>query len=369
MKSSSLSLLNSTYGELAPINRVKSLIEEEVNPDRIADFAKQVAAAQRIDNENLTRSNYWSELLIWSRLRLVELLTAGQKDGSIRPNGVKLSHSGKAISPQDIIQKNAKSRATKLANLAGFDKEAAKVDRERIEEAIEEIRSKPDGQVTMAAVTNLLQRKSTLVKSIPREIPDSIPGVHNCSFTELDIPSNSVRLIFTDPPYDCESLPMYADMLKMASDVLVDGGSCLCYCGHLHIDKIIRYGIDAGLRFYWVCACLHVKKALMPRSGIRVGWKPILWFTKGERFDTGRVVHDCRLDPAEKESHAWQQSIDEAKSYIETLSDPGDLVFDPFCGSGTTSVAAIELGRRYLTCDVDADAISVAIERINDAKR
>jgi DNA modification methylase len=43
------------------------------------------------------------------------------------------------------------------------------------------------------------------------------------------------------------------------------------------------------------------------------------------------------------------------KKLIAQSSDPGQLVLDPFCGSGNVGRAARELGRKALLCDVDAE--------------
>jgi len=45
-------------------------------------------------------------------------------------------------------------------------------------------------------------------------------------------------------------------------------------------------------------------------------------------------------------------------------TDPGDLVFDPTCGSGTTAICAERLGRRWITCDTSRVAINVARQRL-----
>ena len=45
-------------------------------------------------------------------------------------------------------------------------------------------------------------------------------------------------------------------------------------------------------------------------------------------------------------------------------SEPGELVFDPFLGSGTTAVAAIGAGRRFLGGDVEAGNVATARERL-----
>jgi len=48
----------------------------------------------------------------------------------------------------------------------------------------------------------------------------------------------------------------------------------------------------------------------------------------------------------------------------EKLSNPGDLILDPFCGSGTTCVAAKMLGRRYIGIDISEDYCRIARERL-----
>jgi site-specific DNA-methyltransferase (adenine-specific) len=49
---------------------------------------------------------------------------------------------------------------------------------------------------------------------------------------------------------------------------------------------------------------------------------------------------------------------------LRASSNPGDLVADFFCGSGTTGVAAKKLGRRYLLVDDNPDAIRITNERL-----
>ncbi len=49
---------------------------------------------------------------------------------------------------------------------------------------------------------------------------------------------------------------------------------------------------------------------------------------------------------------------------LEAFTDPGDLVLDPFCGSGTTGVACIRLGRRFIGIEKDAKYAQVARDRL-----
>lgn len=49
---------------------------------------------------------------------------------------------------------------------------------------------------------------------------------------------------------------------------------------------------------------------------------------------------------------------------IKLLSKPGDLVLDPFCGSGTTCLAALNLDRDYLGIELNADYVALAESRL-----
>ena len=53
-----------------------------------------------------------------------------------------------------------------------------------------------------------------------------------------------------------------------------------------------------------------------------------------------------------------------ASDHIASWSNPGDLVLDPFCGSGTTVKAAKELGRRFLGIEINPEYCSIAERRI-----
>src|SRR3954452_9110021 len=49
-------------------------------------------------------------------------------------------------------------------------------------------------------------------------------------------------------------------------------------------------------------------------------------------------------------------------------TDPGDLVLDPTCGSGTTAYVAEQWGRRWITCDTSRVALALARTRLMAAK-
>ncbi len=53
-----------------------------------------------------------------------------------------------------------------------------------------------------------------------------------------------------------------------------------------------------------------------------------------------------------------------ARRHIATWSNPGDLILDPFLGSGTTAKMARALGRHYIGCDISAEYVQLCMERL-----
>ena len=71
-----------------------------------------------------------------------------------------------------------------------------------------------------------------------------------------------------------------------------------------------------------------------------------------------------RSDP---KVYAVQSSTEVIQRCLLMTTDPGDLVFDPTCGSGTTAYAAEQWGRRWITCDTSRVAITLAQQRLMTA--
>ena len=66
--------------------------------------------------------------------------------------------------------------------------------------------------------------------------------------------------------------------------------------------------------------------------------------------------------------YAVQTNIKVVERCILMTTDPGDLVFDPTCGSGTTAYCAEKWGRRWITCDTSRVALAIARQRLMTAK-
>lgn len=64
--------------------------------------------------------------------------------------------------------------------------------------------------------------------------------------------------------------------------------------------------------------------------------------------------------------HPTQKPMDLFLEIIDCHSRPGDMVVDPFLGSGTTAVAALQKGRQFAGCDVDAKYLKAARMRVKN---
>lgn len=199
--------------------------------------------------------------------------------------------------------------------------------------------------------------------------PDEDLSIFHEDFREVakTIADGSVDLILADPPYDLESVLLYGDLAQIASRILKVGGSLITYSGNRFLPEIFQV-MTPHLQFYWTMACLHTCNIAHRRNNIGVvnEWKPLLWFVKGKREDREAFISDTIESEKDKRYHDHGQSLIEATYLIEHLTKLNDLVFDPFCGGGTTAVAAQQLKRRWITCDTDEQAVAIARKRMSD---
>jgi hypothetical protein len=178
--------------------------------------------------------------------------------------------------------------------------------------------------------------------------------------SEAELASDSVDAVITDPPYAEADIPLYADLASFAMRVLKPSGWCLAMAGDLYFGRIARLMPEFGLierglitvtfpgghnckigttrTFQAAKTILLLQK---PPSRQPPSWGPNL-------ITAPKNGHDKSL-------HHWQQSQQVFEKLVERFTMPGDLVADPFAGSGTTLRAALALGRSAWGADIDAD--------------
>lgn len=71
----------------------------------------------------------------------------------------------------------------------------------------------------------------------------------------------------------------------------------------------------------------------------------------------------------ERGQHPTQKPVGVMQWVLELATEPGHVVLDPFCGSGTTGVACLRLGRRFIGIELDSNYAAIAVERLEAESR
>lgn len=181
--------------------------------------------------------------------------------------------------------------------------------------------------------------------------------IRHCSMQELLVQVTPDAII-TDPPYPKEYVHLYKAMSELAQDIPL----VAVMCGQSYLPQILAE-MSANLRYRWTLAYLTPGGQAVQQWSAKVNafWKPVLLFGDGDWI--GDVVKSD-VNDNDKEHHHWGQSESGMNNLVSRLTEPGSLICDPFCGAGTTALAALENGCRFIGCDTDADSVATAKERV-----
>jgi site-specific DNA-methyltransferase (adenine-specific) len=198
-------------------------------------------------------------------------------------------------------------------------------------------------------------------------------------------PAGSVRLVVADPPYaidkaewdEFESIDAYVDWcdlwLAEVQRVLTDDGSAYV-CGFSEILAEVK--ARSARRFVMNVDAVRVPyndhtrryperiQAVTSQYGggtRRDRWTPHPLGAKPR--DVLEVPTICN-GMSEKTAHPTQKPEELLRRLVLASSDPDDLIFDPFCGSGTTLVVAARHGRRWIGVDADPRYVGIARSRL-----
>jgi DNA modification methylase len=197
------------------------------------------------------------------------------------------------------------------------------------------------------------------------------------------LPSKSINLVLTDPPYGvgksswddiapldwCEELPR----------VMKDDASLLIFCGkqnRFDVEKKLR---EVGLTFWQELIWIYGNGGILRKNSYNGHHEPILWFVKDPKkfhfdtkdklwIDSWTVIDRARPQSnfkKDKKIHPTQKALAVVERFIDNHSREGDVVLDPFMGSGTTAVACKKLGRLFIGCDNKEEYVNMAEERID----
>ncbi len=243
--------------------------------------------------------------------------------------------------------------------------------------------------------------------AFPEHLRDTI--IHASAEQMSAIPDNSVHLMITSPPYNATkeydrdlSLAEYLDFLKRVFTetyrVLVHGGrACvnvanlgrkpyiplsdyismmMLEIGFLMRGEIIwNKGAGAGVSLAWgswksasnpVLRDVHEYILIFSKGTFRRKKSPTSEDTmSGEQFmEWTKSVWNIQPESAKKVGHPAPFPIELPKRLINLYSFKGEIVLDPFMGSGSTAIAALQSGRHYIGYETNAEYIALAEKRI-----
>ena len=231
----------------------------------------------------------------------------------------------------------------------------------------------------------------------------------DCLKEHEQIESGSVDLILTDPPYNLGKFMKdrdtnlkkmrdnyfgaagwddleFADwetamdgFFKEAVRVLKRGGAMIVFMSIIKVETLIRIAERHGL-YYKTTGIWH-KRNPMPRNmnlhfvNSTEAWVYFMYKKKTGTFNNnGKVIHDfieTSVTPSGERKHGkhpTQKPEQLMSHFIKLLTNEGDIVFDPFMGSGTTGVACHKLGRNFIGIELDEGYFKTAEDRIKEAQ-
>lgn len=167
------------------------------------------------------------------------------------------------------------------------------------------------------------------------------------------IADNTVDAIITDPPYPKEYLYCWDELSKIAARVLKPSGFCIAYSGKLHLPEVISK-LSKNLIYYWQMILLHSgTMAGVQGRHINTGYKPILVFQK----PPFKIIDDYFVDiikgsGREKGADEWQQAEEELEPLFDIFTNKGDIILDPFFGTGTVLKMCVKMERKGIGFDI-----------------
>jgi len=188
--------------------------------------------------------------------------------------------------------------------------------------------------------------------------------------------SRSVDFILTDPPYLCRYRsrdghriagddndtwlrPAFAQMYRL----LRYGSFCVSFYGWQKADLFLSAWRAAGFRV--VGHIVFHKRYASRVSFLRYQHEQAYLLAKGYPSRPVSPLPDV-LDWSYTGNrlHPTQKPVEILRPMIESFARPGGLVLDPFCGSGSTLVAARDLGRQFIGIELDPVHFRTATTRL-----
>lgn len=205
-----------------------------------------------------------------------------------------------------------------------------------------------------------------------------------------DLQDGSVDLIVTDPPY--ESLEKHRAIgtttrLKHSKASSNDWFEIFPNARFEELFVELYRVLKKNRHFYLFCdqETMFVVKPIAEAVGFRF-WKPLIWdkqkigmgyhyraryelvlfFEKGKRKLNDLSIPDVLQVPRIHRGYPAEKPVSVSETLVRQSTDVGELVIDPFMGSGSVGLAALNLRRRFMGNDLCEEAVRVSKTRLSD---
>jgi site-specific DNA-methyltransferase (adenine-specific) len=200
----------------------------------------------------------------------------------------------------------------------------------------------------------------------------------DCINVLAGLPPECIDLVVTDPPYlvnyrsrDGRSIlndrddswlkPAFAEIYR----VMKPDSFCISFYGWNQVEKFMLAWKQVGL--FPVGHIVFKKLYPSSRRFLRRYHESAYLLAKGYPVLPGSELPDVlHWQYSGNELHPNQKPVMAIRPLISSFSRQGDIVLDPFCGSGTTAVAAKETGRRFIGIEKDESYFKIAENRLSN---
>lgn len=204
----------------------------------------------------------------------------------------------------------------------------------------------------------------------------------DCLDVMREMNNDSVDLLLTDIPYggvnrksnglrnldkkDADTFTMDMELL-VKEMVRVTKGSGYIFCGWEQLSEIVSIIRELGISNRVI---VWEKTNPSPMNG-QVIWLSGIELAVYFKKKNATYKQHCKnvvvkFPSGRGKVHPTEKPLKLFKHFIEISSNEGDVVFDPFLGSGTTAVGAIELKRKYIGVELSQEYFKVAEDRIKN---
>lgn len=198
----------------------------------------------------------------------------------------------------------------------------------------------------------------------------------DCTQVLRSLPSESVDLVVTDPPYFVRYRDSLGRTIKNDDDpasvlgaftdvyrLLKPDTFCISFYGWNKVDAF--FGAWRGAGFHPVGHLVWHKGYASSTGFLRARHEQAYILGKGRPEKPADPMDDVRpWKYTGNVRHPTEKDVSILQPLIESFSKPGDLVLDPFAGSGSTLVAAAMAGRCYLGIELERQYCEVARDRL-----